>query len=309
MWLQSCINQGAQWGRASPFPQWQGGVVQEGELLLQAAHAEGQVARRQDEQDNADERTSDWERDGGMKEGERKRAIENTLMNHNSRMSKTRFAGHWGILLLCVRMNARGRRLAKSVRRTAPNRCWFILSGGFPEEAATGEPVKHVLSSSITSLSALESLLSAVCSNEPSPRTCQTLVNNLRHHVEQWILEFPFKDEILMTSSGALTKCKFWTVRVCSLSRCDHFNMIRGSRATASLVSPPVGFLVRRQHSDKTLRADKSLLLPQGFTLSMKDGPLLVNTSPRWAAGQVGRRARCYPGQIIRHAALSLDYN
>lgn len=68
-------------------------------------------------------------------------------------------------------------------------------------------------------------------------------------------------------------------------------------------------FSVRRQHSDKTLRADKGLLLPQGLALSMKDGPLLVNMSPRRAAGQVGRRARCYPGQIIRHAALSLGYN
>lgn len=57
MWLQSCSHQGAQQaGGASPFPQRQGGVVEEGELLLQAAHAEGQVAGGQDEQDDAEER-------------------------------------------------------------------------------------------------------------------------------------------------------------------------------------------------------------------------------------------------------------
>lgn len=49
-------SQGVRWDRASPLSQGQGGVVEEGELLLQAAHTEGQVARRQDEQDNADEK-------------------------------------------------------------------------------------------------------------------------------------------------------------------------------------------------------------------------------------------------------------
>lgn len=42
---------------ASPLSQGQIGVTQEGQLLLQAAHAEGQVAGRQDEENNTGERT------------------------------------------------------------------------------------------------------------------------------------------------------------------------------------------------------------------------------------------------------------
>lgn len=42
-----------------PLPQGQIWVTEEGQLLLQTAHTEGQVARRQDEEDDTEDRGGD----------------------------------------------------------------------------------------------------------------------------------------------------------------------------------------------------------------------------------------------------------